>query len=202
MRSRRHHENQTTKVATMTDQEFREVYPRIAAWIQRTLAEHAKAAQPVASLGFNRLPHYHDAEILEATRVVFVAKVPVPPLAAMGLVRFGELERVDLRGITYHDTYFVQADHAQDESLHFHELVHVIQWRVLGPETFLAVYADGLEQFGYWKSPLEALAYDLQARFEHEAQPFSVHAACQSLIRELINHKTGQTFPIAHRRGA
>ena len=178
----------------MIEQEFRAVYPLIAGWIHKTLAEHAKAAQPVAALGFSRLPDYYDKQILESTKVVFVAKVPVPQLGAMGLVRFGELERVDLRGITYHDTYFIQADYAQDESLHFHELVHAIQWRALGPETFLAFYADGLERFGYWKSPLEAMAYDLQTRFDHGAQPFSVNAACQSLIRELTNHKNRSTI--------
>jgi len=35
------------------------------------------------------------------------------------------------------------------ESLHFHELIHIVQWRVLGPEGFLAMHADGLTHFGY-----------------------------------------------------
>jgi hypothetical protein len=30
-----------------------------------------------------------------------------------------------------------------------HEMVHVVQWRMLGPEMFLAQYADGLECSGY-----------------------------------------------------
>jgi hypothetical protein len=76
----------------------------------------------------------------------------------------------------------VRADRAHDESLHFHELVHVIQWRLLGPEKFLALYADGLERFGYRKSPLEVMAFRLQSRFQREAQPFSVEAACHKLI--------------------
>ena len=76
-------------------------------------------------------------------------------------------------------------DHARDESLHFHELVHVIQWRLLGPEKFLAFYADGLERFGYRNSPLEVMAYNLQDRFDREAQPFSVEAACQKLIGDI-----------------
>ena len=52
-----------------------------------------------------------------------------------------------------------------DEGLYFHELMHVVQWRMLGPERFLAAYADGLEKFGYRNSPLEAMAYDAQAAF-------------------------------------
>jgi hypothetical protein len=116
---------------------------------------------------------------------VFVSRVPVPPLSAIGFNRFSGFEQMDAAGITYFNTYFVRAAHAHDESLHFHELVHVIQWRQLGPEKFLTVYADGLERFGYRHSPLEAMAYDFQDRFEREAQPFSVEAACQNRLREL-----------------
>ena len=63
-----------------------------------------------------------------------------------------------------------------------HGLVHVIQWRLLGPERFLALYADGLERLGYRNSPLEAMAFTLQKRFDREAQPFSVEAACRTLL--------------------
>ena len=166
----------------MTEQEFRAAYPLIAGWIQNTLAQHATTAKPVASLGFSRLPHYYDAELLASSRAVVVAGVPMPPLSTMGLSRFSDFERMNAGGITYLNTYFVRADHAHDESLHFHELVHVIQWRLLGPERFLRLYADGLERLGYRKSPLEDMAYSLQHRFQREAKAFSVEAACQKLV--------------------
>jgi hypothetical protein len=178
----------------MTEQEFRKVYPLIAGWIKKTLAEHASAARPVASLGFSRLPPYYDVQLLVSSMVVFVPRVPVPPLSAMGLDRFSDFERMDAGGITYLNTYFVRADQSHSESLHFHELVHVVQWRLLGPETFLAFYADGLERFGYRKSPLEVMAYDLQDRFERQAQTFSVEAACQSSIRDMTSHGDGPAF--------
>jgi hypothetical protein len=168
----------------MTEQEFRAAYPQIIGWIKQTLAEHASAARPVASLGFKRLAAYYSAPILASAKAVIVPRVPVPPLSAMGLDRFRDFEQMDAGGITYLDTYFVRADHAHVESLHFHELVHVIQWRLLGPERFLALYADGLERFGYRNSPLEVMAYDLQDRFEREAQPFNAEAACQMKLRE------------------
>jgi len=171
----------------MTGQEFRTVYPLIVEWIQKTLAEHATSAVTVASLGFSRLPHYYDETTLFSAKVVSVSRVPVPPLSAMGLDRFRDFERMDMAGITYLDTYFLQAEHSHVESLHFHELVHVIQWWLLGPEKFLAFYADGLERFGYRNSPLEVMAYNLQDRFEREAQPFKVEAACQSLIQNLTS---------------
>jgi hypothetical protein len=179
----------------MTEHEFRKVYPLIAGWIKMTLAEHASAARPVASLGFSRLPHYYDAQLLDSSMVVSVPMVPVPPLSAMGLDRFSDFEQMDARGITYLNTYFVRADQSHLESLHFHELVHVIQWRLLGPEKFLAFYADGLERFGYRNSPLEVMAYSFQDRFERdEAKPFSVEAACQSSIHEMTSHGDRPTF--------
>ena len=46
-----------------------------------------------------------------------------------------------------------------------HELIHVIQWRVLGAERFLRSCAVGLERFGDRDSPLEVMAYDAEARF-------------------------------------
>ena len=181
--------NTTRGYPPMTEQEFRVVYPLIAGWIEKTLAEHAPAAKPVASLGFSRLQDYYDAPLLASTKAVVVSRVPMPPLSAMGLDRFRDFEQMDAGGITYLDTYFARADRAHDESLHFHELVHVIQWRLLGPERFLALYADGLERFGYRKSPLEAMAYRLQHRFQREAQPFGVEAACQRLIGDRASHE-------------
>ena len=169
----------------MTEQEFRTAYPLIADWIQLTLAEHANAARTVASVGFNRLAAYYDASLLASSKAVVVPRVPMPPLSATGLDPFADFERMDAAGITYLDTYFVRADHARDESLHFHELVHVVQWRLLGPERFLALYASGLERFGYQNSPLEVMAYSLQDRFERERQPFSVEGECRKLLRGL-----------------
>ena len=169
----------------LTERQFRAAYPLIAAWIQKTLAEHAAAARPVASLGFRRLPYYFDPQFLASSKAVVVERVPVPPLSAMGLDRFSRFEHMDAGGITYLDTYFVRADNTHIESLHFHELVHVIQWRLLGPEKFLALYAQGLVRFGYHGCPLEVMAYDFQARFERGAQPFDVESACRKRIREL-----------------
>jgi hypothetical protein len=51
-----------------------------------------------------------------------------------------------------------------------------------------------LERFGYRNSPLEVMAYNLQDRFEREAQPFSVEAACESSIRDMTSHGDGPAF--------
>ena len=87
----------------MTEQQHRAVYPLIAGWMQKTLAEHAAAARPLTSLGFSRLPLYYDERMLASTKAVVVAKVPVPPLSAMGLAGLGAFERMEMGGMTFFD---------------------------------------------------------------------------------------------------
>jgi len=149
----------------MTPEEFHTHYPGLIGWIRATLAAHDRQARSVASAGFARLPRCFSEELLASARFVAVDRVPTPPLAALGLSRFAAFALADPDGITYLDTFFVQRGRATDEALHFHELIHVVQWRLLGPENFLAAYAAGLEAFGYRDSPLERMAYDAQAVF-------------------------------------
>jgi hypothetical protein len=98
----------------------------------------------------------------------------MPPLSSMGLTRFAEFERGNFDGITYIDTIFLKPTDSNNENMHFHELVHVIQWRLLGPERFLFAYANGLECFGYRQSPLEAMAYDAETAFVSSKTIFNV----------------------------
>jgi hypothetical protein len=149
----------------MTPEEFQTFFPRLIAWIQATMAAHEQDARSVASAGFARLPRYFSEELLGSAKFVVIDRVPMPPLAALGLSRFAAFVLGDPDGITYLDTFFVRRERATDEDLHFHELIHVVQWRLLGPERFLAAYAAGLEAFGYRDSPLERMAYDAQAAF-------------------------------------
>src|SRR5262249_38791859 len=156
----------------MTPHEFEAAFPKVMGWIQRTLVAYEKLARPVASKNFKRLPLYFSRPQLEAAKFVAVDHLPLQPLLSIGLRRFKEFERGDYDGITYLDTYFLKRRVADDESLHFHELIHVVQWRLLGAEFFLAMYAGGLEKFGYRNSPLEKIAYDAQGLFESQGSIF------------------------------
>ncbi len=141
--------------------------PVISAWIDGTIRNHRDLAKSVISFGFSRLPDYYSKNLLSSTNVVIIDdKVPMPPLVQMGLSQFQSFEnRQDLVGITYKDTYFVVANESGSESLHFHELVHVVQWAHLGVDRFLLAYAVGLLQSGYDNSPLERMAYRYEADF-------------------------------------
>lgn len=62
-----------------------------------------------------------------------------------------------------------------DESLHFHELVHAVQWRILGADRFLLAYALGhLAGGGYDNNPLEEVAHTLEGIFAREPRLFRV----------------------------
>ena len=144
--------------------------PAVEHWIDALLARHRAAAVPVASLRFERLGLCYHPDTLQHAFVVLVDRVPTPPLTSLGLPGFAAFEHMDASGITYGDTFFVERALAQDESLHFHELVHVVQWRLLGARDFLLAYAAGLATpDGYAGNPLEVIAYGLQEQFERGA---------------------------------
>lgn len=166
----------------LTPEQFEQAWPRVTRWITQLLADHALEARQVGELGFRRLPRYFSHELL-AAKVVLVDRVPVPPLTALGIPGFDDFESMQAAGITYLDTFFVDRRYAADESLHFHEMIHVIQWQVLGPKRFLGAYADGLARFGYRDSPLEVMAYALQARFDSEPASFDA----EQLVRATFN---------------
>jgi hypothetical protein len=149
----------------LTPEEFHTAYPKVQAWIHKTLAAYEQDAQPITSMRFARLPLYFDRVSLETAKFIPIDRVPMPPLASMGLDRFAAFEQGDFNGVTYLDRYFIKRPVVTEEALHFHELIHVIQWRLLGPEGFLAAYANGLDEFGYENSPLEKMAYDAEASF-------------------------------------
>jgi hypothetical protein len=152
----------------MTPEEFQKFYPGLLGWIDAMLRAHAGNSRTVGSRGFARLPLYFSADTLTSAKVVLVDRLPIPPLSSWGLTRFADFEHGNFSGITYLNTFFIKRDELRNEAIYFHELIHVIQWRILGPEQFLRLYADGLERFGYGDSPLEVMAYDAEAAFVAE----------------------------------
>ena len=151
--------------------------PAIQSWIQETLRVSAKARRTINSFVFHRIPEYFSEEILNTAGVVSIDRLPVPPLTALGLTEFAGFESQQIAAVTYMNTYFVQPDHIYDESLHFHELVHVVQWKTIGPESFLMLYAQGLAKYGYRESPLEQMAYRYQVIFDEGIQCYRVEGA-------------------------
>ena len=151
------------------------------------MSDHKSKARSVASYAFSRLSQFYSADTLANAFVIEVPQVPVPPLSQLGLTGFQEFENGNYAGITFLNTYFVQKDRHRDESLHFHELVHIIQWRHLGPDRFLAAYAAGYLAGGsYQNNPLEVMAYGLQHYFDSGKPPGNVEALiCRQLDEQV-----------------
>ena len=172
-------------LSAMTQDEFDRNYPLILGWVEQTLSRYAPQARALGSLGFKRLPGYFKPEVLASAKVIYVAAVPVPPLTALGLPQFSEFEHLNAAGITYTDTFFAREELRGDEGLHFHEMVHVLQWRFLGSRAFIATYADGLERAGYRHAPLEVMAYTLETVFAKSPAPFDVAAVVREELKQL-----------------
>jgi hypothetical protein len=103
----------------------------------------------------------------------------------MGLGFPVRLESRRWAGITLGDTYFVDRRHEQVESLHFHELIHAVQWECLGFDPFIRAYAAGLLRHGYASSPLEVMARAHQRRFETDPAPYPVEALVREGLKQL-----------------
>jgi hypothetical protein len=156
----------------MTYDEFENIYPLIVDWLFETRRIHAAKSHPIAALSFPRLQHYFSVTTLAASKVVLVDQVPIPPLSAWGATQFEDFERSKFDGVTYRDTIFIERAQFDNESLHFHELIHIVQWRFLGAKLFLFAYANGLERYGYSNSPLEVMAYDAERTFNSSSYIF------------------------------
>jgi hypothetical protein len=145
---------------------LRQALPRIREWISRYTESTASQAVTVAGLSVPGLDRCYSKELLESTRFVIMDQICYPPLDQLGLGEFKALNAIPWGGITYNDIYFLRSDLASP-SVHFHELVHVIQYQRLGVDRFLWAYGLGLALHGYEDSPLEKMAYDLQLEFEY-----------------------------------
>lgn len=144
---------------------FRVALPKVREWINQYMAAHVDLARPVSSLGFERLATCYPGGLLDSAKVVWVDRVQFPPVDKFGLPEFSGMLQMPFDGITFKDTFFLRKG-LQSESIHFHEMVHVVQWAKLGVDNFLLAYGLGLAQSGYEQSPLEAMAYTLQHQFD------------------------------------
>jgi hypothetical protein len=118
---------------------------------------------------------YFPPAVLAETLIV-QATMPEPllyPLVRVFGIR-GLLEMSSIGAITLVDV--VAYSDELDRSTMFHELVHVVQYRVLGLKRFAQLYVKGfLEGGGYDGIPLEQQAYELGARFDRRPEDkFSV----------------------------
>jgi len=146
--------------------QIRQVVPDVIDWIDNYLNLTADQSVLVSELGFQKLNRYFPENRLQSSKIVIVNRIQLPPLSQLGLRMFQELEHGNYSGITYKDTFFLVPKAERNESTYFHELVHIVQWDELTPESLLLVCALGLSQYGYRNSPLESMEYSFQEKFD------------------------------------
>jgi hypothetical protein len=171
--------------------------PKARRWLASTLAEHRAAARAITELDFPRIREFFPADVLQHVRVVVVDCTPKPPLEQWGLHGVDDFGAFDAAGITLDDFIFIRRGGEHDESLHFHELIHVIQWRVLGLNRFLALYGLHLLEHGYINSPLEVMAYGMQEMFDHGRQSFDADVIARRRTQEVF--ATSRKRSLLHR---
>ena len=158
---------------------------RRCAWVQAQRDYHRRTARMLTLSEKAALKPFFESRIPDTARVKRVSLIENPSfyadLDAMGIPP--PFDFTQMEGITFVDTILVSDRHdASTETLVpllFHELVHVVQYALLGRDTFVERYVLGWAENGqdYFRIPLESHAYDLQAR--HESNPlqgFSVEA--------------------------
>jgi len=155
-------------------EQFRNLVSDVQKWIVNTLAEHKAQMEPVEAAQFERLKRYYPNTLLQRVQRVIVDRCPVPPLAISEISQLAEIETWDIKGIPWGNTIFIRRDMADWDAIHFHELLHTIQWDHLGTERYLTAWAIGTITRGYRDNPLEETAFRHQSRFETEEKPYDV----------------------------
>ena len=95
--------------------------PEIRRWIDALVAEAEPKARPVDALRYGRLPEYFEGSVLQGARMLGVAKIPFPPVTAMGVPEFQAMSDMPMSGITFRHVFFA-LESQLNESLCFHEL--------------------------------------------------------------------------------
>lgn len=143
-------------------------------WIESQRSKYCDSARFLSDEEKLQISDFFRAEILEKAKIQFVPLIENPPFYSMipvqlraGLINFDARQ-----GITFVDTILIaqkyQLSQYQMRLLIFHELVHVVQYELLGLRTFVEKYVNGWAQngFNYNNIPLEQHAYKLQRKYE------------------------------------
>ncbi|HZS96327.1 MAG TPA: hypothetical protein VFA40_06090 [Terriglobales bacterium] len=153
---------------------IRPLVPLISWLTARYIAYHRRRLLPqsmaIPDRMIARMRAFFPASVLAETRIV-QARMPDPilyPLVRVFGIK-GMLQMSSIGAITLLDV--VAYPEELDSSTLFHELVHVVQYRVLGWKEFARLYVRGfLERGGYEGIPLERQAYQLGTRFDRWPQ--------------------------------
>ncbi len=138
---------------------------------------------------------YFPPAVLDSARVAIVLTlvpaIPTPPFLEQARDLGVPVEGIKfsgLEGLMLVDTILISqaVPPADPLRLMFHELVHAVQYEILGLDEFSRQYVRGIVEgeFDYYRIPLEVIAYDLDRRFsDNPGAAFSVLDEVRRLLK-------------------
>lgn len=146
----------------------------VESWIDETNHAYRKKCR-TCSIFEHVFKGFYSQKFLSSSYFVIVESLPTPDFQQLREAGLGDFIDGDYDGITYKDTYYLLPHAADKVNIHFHELVHVIQWRALTAKGFIQRYISEMQTYGYGRqAPLEGMAYDLEDHFKDGRPPLDI----------------------------
>jgi len=154
------------------------VGPLVARYIRAQRNRLASTAMPLSEVSKLRLrQHFGDAD-LERVRVALADPLPIPDPPFYSLLRWLRLDIPEpslMDAITF--DHVIAAREPMGLPLLFHEMVHVLQYRLLVVKAFARLYVRGFfTGGGHHGFPLELCALEMEQRFINTPEPFDVES--------------------------
>lgn len=159
-------------------------------WVSAQRTRHRAAALQLDANIRRGMEPFFAQTTLDSVRVLVVPEIENPEFYSL-LSQAGHQLPIDFRqmaGITFDDVVLIAARNVLPgqsvTSLIFHELVHVVQYSLLGVAEFTRRYVVGWASSGfeYDRIPLEQDAYGLQMKFDQRTAPASVEGEVARLL--------------------
>jgi hypothetical protein len=158
-------------------------------WIHARRRHYRRTGEPLTPDERAVLLPYYPAELLDRVRVARPPHIE-NPFFVRALVPLGLKPPADLRrmmGMAFVDTVALSqgTGRVRSRSVLFHELVHCVQYHVMGTRRFLTAYVRDWLTNGrdYWAIVFEEEAYELTDRYSR-GQVFSVEAEVRARIAQ------------------
>jgi len=162
-------------------------------WVESQRDAHRSSARDLTKTERSALAPFFDINILNLAKIKMVPGIENPgfyseleDMKVPGLLDFSTAA-----GITFRDTIVLSELYSWGSSvpgsLIFHELVHVVQYDILGVAGFIERYVRGWTENGldYFAIPLEIHAFELQRLYETSGkQDLSVEAEVVRRLEE------------------
>lgn len=161
-------------------------------WVLSRRNEYRNGARELSQRERSGLSLFFDSSTLDVVKVRSVSFIENPEFYK-DIKDFKGPPLLDFSvavGMTFNDTIAISERYLKPGppplSLLFHELVHVVQYQILGIEAFVGSYVRGWAEHGFEYDciPLEVQAFALQQRYEaNRDAEFSVSAELRPILR-------------------